>query len=90
MSPNTLAPYVLQTLAKYQFEGRMCSLDDLAAEIRVRRADLRRTVSALHREGFVDALRMRLTLSGFALARAVVAVPLPELRSPCKPCEAAA
>jgi len=85
MSPNTLAPYVLQVLAKYQLQGRMCSLDDLVGEIKVRRADLRRTVSALHREGFVDALRMRLTLAGFALGRAVVPVALPVLRATERP-----
>ena len=90
MSPHTLAPYVVQVLATYQQAGRLCTLEDLVDEIQVRRADVRRTVSALHREGFVDALRMRLTLRGFVLGRVLVKVQLPALRTLSAPAVAAA
>jgi DNA-binding IclR family transcriptional regulator len=94
MSPNTLAPYVLQVIACHQRHNRLCTLQDVVDELQVRRADVRRTVSALHREGFVDALRMRLTLRGFALGTALLRVPLPPLRAcapvPCGSCVAAA
>ncbi|MFW5739413.1 MAG: hypothetical protein ACOC1F_03505 [Myxococcota bacterium] len=81
MSPRKLAPYVLRTLARYQRHGRLANLQTLVDEIGVRRGDLRRTVSALHREGYVDALRMRLTLSGFVLGQAMEKAELPPLRS---------
>lgn len=81
MNPRKLAPYVLQALARYQARGRLANLQTLVDEIGVRRGDVRRTVSALHREGYVDALRMRLTMSGFALGLALAKVELPPLRA---------
>jgi len=89
MTPRKLAPYVLQTLARHQLDGRLVTLQDLVAEIGVRRGDLRRTVSALHREGYVDALRMRLTLAGFALASPLLHIDLPSVRHPVVACAAA-
>lgn len=80
MSPRKLAPYVIRTLARYQTEGRVANLQVLVEEIGVRKVDVRKTVSALHREGYVDALRMRLTLAGFALGAALSKVELPPLR----------
>jgi Mn-dependent DtxR family transcriptional regulator len=80
MSPRKLAPYVIRTLARYQTEGRVANLQVLVDEIGVRKVDVRKTVSALHREGYVDALRMRLTMAGFALGAALSKVELPPLR----------
>ncbi len=80
MSPRKLAPYVIRTLARYQTEGRVANLQVLVDEIGVRKVDVRKTVSALHREGYVDALRMRLTMAGFALGAALSNVELPSLR----------
>ena len=82
MNANELSAYVLQALAQAQTEGRSSSLETLTAELRVRRGDIRRTVTLLHRQGFVDALRMRLTLLGFALGRSYVGQVLPPLRRP--------
>jgi len=90
MSPATLAPYVLRTLTKYQLQGRLCSLDILVDEIRVRRSDLRRTVSALHKEGYLDVLHMRPTLTGFCIGKSLLEINLPELRAASASCVAAA
>ncbi len=90
MSPETLAPYVLRTLVQFQIQGRVCTLQDLVDEIRARRGDIRRTVSALHREGYVDALRMRTTLAGLALGRAILRTTLPALRQQPASCVEAA
>lgn len=49
-----------------QEEGRRITALDLARTLEVRRVDVRRIVSELDRRGLVDALRMRLTLLGFA------------------------
>ncbi|HNS97695.1 MAG TPA: hypothetical protein PLJ27_18060 [Polyangiaceae bacterium] len=81
MTPQKLAPYILRTLARHQQEGRGANLDTLVQELGVRRADVRQTVSALHREGYVDALRMRLTLLGFAIGTALSPMNLPPLRT---------
>lgn len=81
MSPRKLAPYVLRTLARYQQRGRVANLQTLVDEIGARRGDVRSTVSALHREGYVDALRMRLTLRGFVLGSQLSNVELPPLRA---------
>ena len=65
---RSVAAHVLVTLAHAQSECRSIRLDELAEEIGVRRADVRETVARLHREGHVDALRLRLTMTGLALA----------------------
>jgi hypothetical protein len=80
MNARTLFPHVLQALALAQIEGRASSLDTLTEALRVRRVDIRRTVTLLHRQGCVDALHMRLTLKGFALGRAFLATTLPPFR----------
>jgi DNA-binding IclR family transcriptional regulator len=80
MNARTLYPHVLQALAHAQSEGRASSLDTLTLALGVRRGDVRRTVTLLHQEGYVDALRMRLTLRGFALGRAYLATALPPIR----------
>jgi hypothetical protein len=80
MNARTLFPHVLQALALAQTEGRASSLETLTELLRVRRTDIRRTVTLLHRQGYVDVLRMRLTLQGFALGRAYLGVALPALR----------
>jgi DNA-binding IclR family transcriptional regulator len=82
MTPEKLAPYVLRALAEAQQEGRVMDLETLALTLKVRRPDIRKTVSALHREGLVDALRMRLSLAGFAMGTAFLGKELPPLRKP--------
>ncbi len=83
MNTQALSAHILHALALAQMEGRRLDLETLTRELEVRRGDIRRVVSALHREGFVDALRMRPTLLGFALGRSYAAAPLPELRPSC-------
>ncbi|HEU4410602.1 MAG TPA: hypothetical protein VFS43_35430 [Polyangiaceae bacterium] len=84
MTPRTLAPYVLRLLALAQTKGRPVTLRDLSRELGVRKGDVRAAVSALHREGHVDALRLRLTLSGFALGVALASKRLEPLRRPAE------
>jgi hypothetical protein len=78
---EALAEHVLRTLACDHLEGRRSDLDTLTAELRVRRADVRSMLSALHREGYLDVLRMKLTLEGFAIGCALMDRDIPELRS---------
>lgn len=80
MNQKTVAAYVLRALAQAQIKGRVSTLASLTAELKVRKTDVRAAVSALHREGFLDALRMRLTLRGFAVGSALIGETLPELR----------
>ncbi len=80
MNAQALSAHVLQALARAQSEGRAASLETLTQELGVRRGDVRRTVTLLHRQGFADALRMRLTLAGFALGHAYLGRALPPLR----------
>ena len=82
MNSQDLALHVLHALAQAQIEGRNVNLETLTQDLRVRHADVRRTVSALDREGYADALRMRLTLRGFVLGRSLAANDLPVLRRP--------
>ncbi|MBX3262444.1 MAG: Rrf2 family transcriptional regulator [Labilithrix sp.] len=65
---KAVAAHVLRHLARAQSRGRLVELDELASEIGVRREDVRHVVTSLHAEGHVDARRMKLTLSGFAIA----------------------
>ncbi|HRI70436.1 MAG TPA: hypothetical protein PK156_39665 [Polyangium sp.] len=82
MTPQHIAPYILRALARAQTEGRCMDLESLSREIEVRKADVRKTVSALHQEGLVDALRMRLSLRGFVMGRTLMAANLPEIQRP--------
>jgi hypothetical protein len=71
MTPSNLKPvaaHVLRHLARAQSRGRLVRLDELAGDIGVRREDVRDAVTCLHAEGHVDAQRMRLTMTGFAIA----------------------
>jgi DNA-binding IclR family transcriptional regulator len=80
MTTEKLAPYVLRALAEAQQEGRCIDLETLALALKVRRPDVRKTVSALHQQGLVDALRLRLSLAGFAMGAALLATELPPIR----------
>jgi DNA-binding IclR family transcriptional regulator len=71
IDPKAVAAHVLRHLAREQARGRLVRLDDLASAIGVRRGDVRRVVASLHTEGHVDAERMKLTMSGLALAAAM-------------------
>ena len=82
MNPHDLSTHVLATLATAQFQDEIVTLETLVERIQARRADVRRTVSSLHRAGWVDALRMRLTLAGFAAGHALAAAPMRPLRRP--------
>jgi Mn-dependent DtxR family transcriptional regulator len=66
-----VAAHVLRHLARAQSRGRLVRLDELACDIGVRREDVRSAVTSLHAEGHVDAQRMRLTMTGLALAAAM-------------------
>ncbi len=88
MSTSTLRPiaaHVLRHLARAQQRGRLVRLDDLASDIGVRREDVRSAVTSLHQEGHVDATRMRLTMSGLAIAAAMRECKLREPRVPERP-----
>ena len=76
---RALAAHVLRVLAKPR--ARVLTIDDLAARVDARRDDVRQVVSQLHREGHVDALRMRPTMSGLSLATSMRACKLRDIRS---------
>ena len=67
-SLKPVAAQILRHLANAQAKGRVVRLDELASDIGVRREDVRHAVTCLHAEGHVDAQRLKLTLSGFAVA----------------------
>jgi len=76
----TLAAHVLVVLARAQRARRVVTALDVAASLDVRKSDVKAVVARLHHEGHVDALRMRLTLSGMALACAFAKSQLRALR----------
>lgn len=65
---KAIAAHVLRHLAAAQSKGRLVRLDELAMTIGVRREDVRDVVAQLHTEGHVDAARLRLTMTGLAIA----------------------
>lgn len=81
LDSKSIAAHVVLSLANAQSLGRAVRLDELAAEIGVRKADVRQVVTRLHAEHHVDALRLRLTMSGLALATALDGEKLRELRN---------
>lgn len=80
MNDKTLAAHVLRTLAEAHFAAKLPTLDELTASLGVRRADVRRAVTALHHAGLADATRLRLTLAGFIAGRALLSKRLRPLR----------
>ena len=80
LDTKSIAAHVIVTLSDAHADGRVLRLDELAEEIGVRKADVRQVVTRLHAEGHVDALRLRLTMSGLALATSLGASELPDLR----------
>lgn len=80
MNTRTLSMYVLRALAEAQTEGRRTNLETLVDQLQVRRNDVRSVITALHQQGLVDALHMRLSLEGFAVGRALLKEELPALR----------
>jgi DNA-binding IscR family transcriptional regulator len=80
LNTKSIAAHVVVTLAHAQELGRVVRLDELASDIGVRKADVRDVVTRLHAEGHVDALRLRLTLSGFTLATSLASCKLRDLR----------
>lgn len=70
-SLKPVAAHVLRHLANAQAKGRLVRLDELATDIGVRHEDVRHAVTRLHEEGHVDAKRMKLTFTGFAVAAAM-------------------
>jgi hypothetical protein len=82
---GALALHVLKSMTRSHKQATRCTLDNLAADLRVRRADLRSVLSALHTEGMVDITTMRLTLSGFAVGCSLLKCQLAPLRMRLKP-----
>lgn len=68
---DVLAMHVMNVLTKARAKGRVISLEDVAVEVGARKADVRSVVTMLDRQGLVDAARMRPTLLGFAIGRAL-------------------
>jgi DNA-binding IscR family transcriptional regulator len=68
LDKKSIAAHIIVALAHAQEHGRVLRLDELASEVGVRKGDVREVVTRLHREGHVDALRLRVTMTGLALA----------------------
>jgi transcription initiation factor IIE alpha subunit len=80
LDTKSIAAHVVVTLANAQAAGRVLRLDELASEIGIRKVDVRNVVTRLHAEGHVDALRLRLTMSGLALGAVLASCKLREPR----------
>jgi hypothetical protein len=81
---RALAAHVIRHLAHEQSRGRAVHLDELATELGVRRVDVRHVVTSLHQEGHLDAKRMKLTMTGLAVAASLDGCKLKEPRAPEK------
>jgi DNA-binding IclR family transcriptional regulator len=89
MEPHVLSLYILRALARHQIRERRVTLQTLVDELGVRRVDVRRTVSLLHEQGYLDVVRLHLTMTGFALGIGLLDRELPELRRVASESEAA-
>ncbi len=79
-SPGSLAIHLVRAMTSAQRDGHGITLDDLVADLGVRRAEARSTLSTLHEQGLLDVTRMRLTLRGFALGQALLQASVRSLR----------
>jgi transcription initiation factor IIE alpha subunit len=80
LDTKSIAAHVIVILGQAQAEGRALRLDELASEVGVRKADVRKVVTRLHAEAHVDAMRLRLTMTGLALATALARCTLHDAR----------
>jgi hypothetical protein len=80
--PDVLAIHVMGALSRAQRRGRVMTLEDVAREVGARKADVRAVVSQLDRQGYMDAMRMRLTMVGFAIGAGVRGSSLKAMRKP--------
>jgi len=71
VSLDLVSLHLLRAIARASARGRATDLETLSAEISVRKVDCRAALSTLHRQGYVDVLRMRPTLQGFALGASI-------------------
>lgn len=78
---KAIAAHVLSHLANAQARGRLVRLDELAMEIGVRKTDIREIVSHLDAEGHVDAMRLKLTMTGLVLAASMRTAKLRPVRT---------
>jgi len=84
-SAHAMASHLLAAIARAALEGRRTNLELLAEEVGLRRAEARRTLTALDQQGLIDVLRMRPTLLGFAVGQTERANGLPALRGKALP-----
>ena len=75
-----LAIHLLRELTTLQRAERTTNVAELARLVGVRRSDARAVLSRLHRQGYVDVTRMRVTLMGFAVGASLDGVELPPIR----------
>jgi hypothetical protein len=81
ISRQALAEHLLRVIARDLLQGQRSDLDSLCATIALRREDVRSTLSDLHREGYLDVLRMRLSFAGFALGISLLDQPVRAVRT---------
>jgi len=77
--PYALAAHVLRAIARPR--ARVVTVDEVARIVGARRADVRGIITRLHEEGFVDALHMRPTMAGLAVATSLRQCKLKDVRS---------
>ncbi len=80
METSLLALYVLREMTIANRFGDRLTLESLSQRIGVRKEDIRGVVTKLDGEDYVDALRMRLTLAGFAVGQSLTKCGLKDLR----------
>ena len=85
ISYQALSAHILRHAAADHVAGSKCGptkVESLATDLGVRRVDVRRALSALHKQGLMDVVQMRLTLAGFALGKALEGKQLKAIRIP--------
>ena len=86
-----LALHVIKAMTTSHKNAHLVTLDGLTKRLRIRRADIRSVLSALHEEGMLDIATMQLTLEGFAIGCSLNRTDLKPLRLRLRPlCKAAA
>ncbi|MBI2389870.1 MAG: hypothetical protein HYV09_09780 [Deltaproteobacteria bacterium] len=82
ISRQMLAERLVRVITRDHIGGRRSDLNSLTEQMQAPRAEVRSVLSALHREGYLDVLRMRLTLAGFALGCSLLDLPVHAIARP--------